>query len=66
MPMVADRKIDELRRQTNPLFNDRKLKLGTFCTNLRLRLRHVVDRRHAAHQLAQHAQARPDGRRDAA
>ena len=32
--MVADRKIDELRRQTNPLFNDRKLKLGTFCTNL--------------------------------
>ena len=32
--MVAIRKIDELRRQTNPLFNDRKLKLGTFCTNL--------------------------------
>ena len=32
--MAADRKIDELRRQTNPLFNDRKLKLGTFCTNL--------------------------------
>src|SRR5262249_31638578 len=24
----------ELRRGTNPLFNDRKLKLGTFCTNL--------------------------------
>src|SRR5262245_52286388 len=22
------------RRGTNPLFNDRKLKLGTFCTNL--------------------------------
>jgi FMNH2-dependent dimethyl sulfone monooxygenase len=26
--------IEELRRATNPLFNDRKLKLGTFCTNL--------------------------------
>lgn len=25
---------DEQRRATNPLFNDRKLKLGTFCTNL--------------------------------
>jgi alkanesulfonate monooxygenase SsuD/methylene tetrahydromethanopterin reductase-like flavin-dependent oxidoreductase (luciferase family) len=25
---------DELRRATNPLFNDRKLKLGTFCSNL--------------------------------
>jgi alkanesulfonate monooxygenase SsuD/methylene tetrahydromethanopterin reductase-like flavin-dependent oxidoreductase (luciferase family) len=25
---------DELRAATNPLFNDRKLKLGTFCTNL--------------------------------
>ncbi len=25
---------EEQRRQTNPLFNDRKLKLGTFCTNL--------------------------------
>ena len=22
------------RRQSNPVFNDRKLKLGTFCTNL--------------------------------
>ncbi len=28
------RRTDELRRKTNPLFNDRKLKLGTFCTNL--------------------------------
>jgi len=27
-------KVQELRRATNPLFNDRKLKLGTFCTNL--------------------------------
>ena len=25
---------EEQRRATNPLFNDRKLKLGTFCTNL--------------------------------
>ena len=25
---------EEFRRATNPLFNDRKLKLGTFCTNL--------------------------------
>jgi len=25
---------DDSRRATNPLFNDRKLKLGTFCTNL--------------------------------
>jgi len=32
--MASDRKIEELRRKTNPLFNDRKLKLGTFCTNL--------------------------------
>ena len=26
--------LQELRRATNPLFGDRKLKLGTFCTNL--------------------------------
>jgi len=32
--MHATAKIQELRRATNPLFNDRKLKLGTFCTNL--------------------------------
>jgi alkanesulfonate monooxygenase SsuD/methylene tetrahydromethanopterin reductase-like flavin-dependent oxidoreductase (luciferase family) len=32
--MASDRRVEELRRQTNPLFNDRKLKLGTFCTNL--------------------------------
>ena len=25
---------DELRKVSNPLFNDRKLKLGTFCSNL--------------------------------
>ena len=25
---------DQLREATNPLFNDRKLKLGTFCSNL--------------------------------
>ena len=32
--MDAATKMQELRRKTNPLFNDRKLKLGTFCTNL--------------------------------
>src|SRR3984885_8526697 len=32
--MAGDAKFQELRRATNPLFNDRKLKLGTFCTNL--------------------------------
>jgi dimethylsulfone monooxygenase len=32
--MDAVTKMQELRRKTNPLFNDRKLKLGTFCTNL--------------------------------
>ena len=25
---------DQLREASNPLFNDRKLKLGTFCSNL--------------------------------
>src|SRR6516225_12320963 len=32
--MHTTAKIEELRRATNPLFNNRKLKLGTFCTNL--------------------------------
>ena len=32
--MAGNAKLEELRRATNPLFNDRKLKLGTFCTNL--------------------------------
>ena len=32
--MRADKRIDELRRAGNPLYNDRKLKLGTFGTNL--------------------------------
>jgi dimethylsulfone monooxygenase len=32
--MHTNATIEELRRATNPLFNDRKLKLGTFCTNL--------------------------------
>ena len=32
--MNSSAKMQELRRATNPLFNDRKLKLGTFCTNL--------------------------------
>src|ERR1700677_5063410 len=29
-----DVRADQLREASNPLFNDRKLKLGTFCTNL--------------------------------
>ena len=29
--MNAQAKQNELRRKTNPVFNDRKLKLGTFC-----------------------------------
>ena len=32
--MSAIKRDEELRRGSNPLFNDRKLKLGTFCTNL--------------------------------
>ena len=32
--MGAGSRHEELRSGTNPLFNDRKLKLGTFCTNL--------------------------------
>ena len=32
--MHADRRADELRRASNPLYNDRKLKLGTFGSNL--------------------------------
>ncbi len=32
--MNFQRKLEEQRRSTSPLFNDRKLKLGTFCTNL--------------------------------
>jgi dimethylsulfone monooxygenase len=31
---MLDKTMEETRRKTNPLFNDRKLKLGTFCTNL--------------------------------
>jgi|GEM_PF-6267355 len=31
---MADKKKSNTRNQTNPLFNDRKLKLGTFSTNL--------------------------------
>ncbi len=31
---AQQRRRDDERRATNPLFNDRKLKLGTFCTNL--------------------------------
>jgi alkanesulfonate monooxygenase SsuD/methylene tetrahydromethanopterin reductase-like flavin-dependent oxidoreductase (luciferase family) len=32
--MARESRLQELRRQTNPLFNDRKLKLGTFGSNL--------------------------------
>ena len=32
--MNFQRKLEEQRRSTSPLFNARKLKLGTFCTNL--------------------------------
>ncbi len=32
--MTMQAKLDELRRETSPLFNDRKLKLGTFSSNL--------------------------------
>ena len=58
--MHATAKIQELRRATNPLFNDRKLKLGTFCTNLSGGMRDQHDSRNAGDQLAQYGQARPD------
>src|SRR5262249_46647377 len=32
--MASDRRVEELRQRTNPVFNDRALKLGTFGTNL--------------------------------
>jgi FMNH2-dependent dimethyl sulfone monooxygenase len=32
--MAARSRADQLRETSNPLFNDRKLKLGTFCSNL--------------------------------
>ena len=32
--MDAKTRPDQLREATNPLFNTRKLKLGTFCSNL--------------------------------
>ena len=32
--MADDMRVDALRRASNPLYNDNKLKLGTFCTNL--------------------------------
>jgi alkanesulfonate monooxygenase SsuD/methylene tetrahydromethanopterin reductase-like flavin-dependent oxidoreductase (luciferase family) len=32
--MSGPSRADQLREASNPLFNDRKLKLGTFCTNL--------------------------------
>ena len=32
--MTTEKKLDALRRETSPLFNDRKIKLGTFSSNL--------------------------------
>jgi FMNH2-dependent dimethyl sulfone monooxygenase len=32
--MSGARKLERSRQESNPLYNDRKLKLGTFCTNL--------------------------------
>jgi dimethylsulfone monooxygenase len=32
--MTNEKKLDALRRETSPLFNDRKIKLGTFSSNL--------------------------------
>ncbi len=32
--MAVSTRADQLREASNPLFNDRKLKLGTFCSNL--------------------------------
>jgi hypothetical protein len=32
--MAAQSRADQLREAKNPLFSNRKLKLGTFCTNL--------------------------------
>src|ERR1700756_2032261 len=32
--MLDKTKLEDTRRKTNPVFNDRKLKLGTFGTNL--------------------------------
>src|SRR5919202_975853 len=34
MAITTTREMEETRRLTNPLFNDNKLKLGTFCTNV--------------------------------
>ena len=38
--MATDKRAEELRRASNPLYGDRKLKLGTFGSNLDQRLRH--------------------------
>ena len=46
------------RRDTNPVFNDRKLKLGTFGTNLDRGCAISDHRRRAGDQLAEHAGAR--------
>jgi len=50
--------IAETRRKTNPLYNNRKLKLGTFSTNLGGGCAITLHRRHAEGGLAEHADTR--------
>ncbi len=52
------------RCETNPAFSTRRLKLGTFQTNLDSRLRDVGARRPARHHLGQHRGAGEARRRD--
>jgi FMNH2-dependent dimethyl sulfone monooxygenase len=54
----------ELRRATNPLFNDRKLKLGTFCTNLNGGCAISTMPETLEDHLAEYGAARADRRRD--
>ena len=44
---MATSRADQLREASNPLFSKRRLKLGTFCSNLSRRLRDLQDRRRA-------------------
>ena len=56
--------VRDQRAKTNPLFNDRKLKLGTFGTNLDYGC--AIPRSTASsNQLAEHAEAGASSRRDA-
>ena len=58
--MAGKAKLEELRRATNPLFNDRKLKLGTFCTNLNGGCAITHDARDAGDHLAEYGAACAD------